>query len=147
MYRVSFKNIIHYSIFVFILVYLTTSCNKGGYDANYYNVLNNTNSNIKVIFKKSQYYSYSNSDITNDSTVSIIPGQKTTILVEVFDPDNTNINTSISITGLASIKIYKNDSVFSLNNYLLKKYWNKSSAKNKQSSELKLTISDSDFPN
>jgi hypothetical protein len=147
MYRVSFKYLMLNSILVFILVNMTISCNKGGYDANYYNILNNTNSNIKVIFKKSHYYSYSNSDITNDSIVSIIPGQKTTILVEVFDPENTNVNTSVSITGLASISIYKNDSVFSLNNYLLKKYWNESSSKNKQSSELILTISDSDFSN
>ncbi len=139
------KYLIQCWLFFIVLIVITTSCYKSSYHTNYYNVINNTNYNVKIIFNGLLYNSTIN-NINKDSIITIVPEQKKTILVEVYNPRNTTVDNSNSIYGLKGLKIYMNDTLLSQNDYTLKEYWESSSSNNKLNTNFKLTLTNSDFP-
>ena len=131
------------------LIVLTTSCVKP-YDPQfpiYYNVMNNTNSRITVIFNGLVYpKSYGNYGIqVPDSVIIIEPGNKQSLFVLLYSSYNkTNPETGDTLKGMHTLRIYKYDTILSNKNFLLTKYWEYFEP-NKNKAELNLIVNTNDF--
>lgn len=130
------------------LAVLTTSCVKP-HDPQfpmYYNVKNNTNSRIMVIFNDLvNPVNGSYSSQVPDSVIMIEPGDEKSLFVSLFSLYNkTNPETGVILKGMQTLRIYKNDTILSNKNFLLTRYWDYYEP-NKDKAEFDLIVNTNDF--
>jgi uncharacterized membrane protein len=132
------------------LIILITSCVKP-YDPQfpvYYNVINNTNSKITVIFNglvNPRSYDGIDGIQVQDSVIMIEPGNEQSLFVTLYSSyEKTNPETGDTLKGMHTLRIYMNDTILSNKNFLLTKYWEYFES-NKKKADLKLIVKTNDF--
>lgn len=130
-----------FTVFSILLVFIISCQKTQSYIPVYYNITNNTDSKIIV------YYNAAIGHYTNpyDSIINIQSGNKTTLLVSLnyqyYNPGNPEKEDTLTV--ITSLKIYNNDSIESIKNFHLTKYWNYSEMSSK--SDLDLYVNPNDF--
>lgn len=135
--------------FITILMMVACSCVKNVEDVYpvSYNVTNNSDYQIKVIFndllKISGYMTYYTR--VKDSVIVIEPGKQKTLFVALWylyngqNPEHDTI-----LRCMKTLRVYRSDTVQSTTNFLLTKYWVFSRAP-RASFDYSLSVSTSDF--
>jgi len=130
------------------LIVFITSCVKR-YDPQfpvYYKIKNNTSSTIKVVFNdlvNPVYGRYSSK--VPDSVIMIGSGDDKALFVSLFSfYYKTNPETSDTLLGMKTLRIYVNDTILSKTYFLLTRYWEYVEPNNNKA-ELTLTVNTNDF--
>jgi hypothetical protein len=114
----------------------------------YYNVINNTNSKITVIFNglvNPRSYDGIDGIQVQDSVIMIEPGNEQSLFVTLYSSyEKTNPETGDTLKGMHTLRIYMNDTILSNKNFLLTKYWEYFES-NKKKADLKLIVKTNDF--
>jgi hypothetical protein len=125
------------------LIVLAPSCGKiwGEYFPIYYNISNNTDSQIKVVYS----YNYVSQSQVTDSVMMLETGEKKSLCVMLIRGDESvNPEYSDTLSRVKTLLIYMNDTVLSAKNYRLTEYWEFSELEDYKA-ELKLTVNTEDF--
>lgn len=130
-----------------LLLFLLLSCAKGTqefYPVDY-NVMNNSDSRIKVIFNG--IHGTYGPVVTFDSIVFINPSKEFKLIVlcelsqnGIKNPEEDND----SLYAISTLRIYKYDSIISATNFKLTQYWNYHKISNRHA-ELNLEVTNADF--
>lgn len=131
------------SIYILLLcIFIMFGCDT--YNPIDYCLTNNTNKALKIIYNQWDYNEGMN--VTDDSIVTIKPGEKKTLVVReiigsgAWDPEYGND----TIWEITKLEIYKDDTVLINKNFRLMKYWEYNNI-NEHHSELNLTIKRDDI--
>jgi hypothetical protein len=131
-----------FSFGLILTVIIMVSCDT--YNPVDYNVVNNTDIEIKVIFNQWDYNE--GMYIKNDTTVKIEPKKKKNLFVReiigssVWNPEYGND----TIWAINKLEIYKDDTVLINRNFRLMEYWRYKNI-SRHHSELNLTIDNDDI--
>ena len=131
-----------------LLMFLSLSCAKETqefYPVDY-NVINHTDSGIKVVFN-GVIATYGSYRIINDSIVHINPSDefKLIVLCELSETGVNNPEENYdSIHAINTLRIYMSDSIASTTNFKLTNNWNYHKISN-QHAELNLEVTNDDF--
>ena len=113
----------------------------------YYNVKNNTNARIMVIFNgldNPAIYGEPGIQVP-DSVILIESGDEKSLFVTLYSSyDKTNPETGTTLKSMHTLRIYKNDTILSNKNFLLTKYWEYYEP-NRNKAELNLLVNTNDF--
>ena len=131
-----------------ILFSVLQSCNKNTneYSRIDYQVVNKTDSKIKVVFNRittpAGYYQK-----IDDSVVYIEPSKQSTLVVMCFlsgeSVANPEENTD-SLYAIQTLRIFKNDTIPSSVNFIMTRYWKYEKVRNNYA-ELNLDVNNDDF--
>jgi len=135
-------------LFAFILVLVSVSCMKTG-NVSFpvaYNVVNNSGSGIKVVFNGLlDYWSgYQRYPPVDDSIVYLDSGEEKMLFITTWGNGTENPENGTKIRGLETIRIYRNDSIQSVSDFLQTKYWSFKQL-GKTRGEMNLVVKTSDF--
>jgi hypothetical protein len=117
--------IIRTGVLLIITMLSAASCRKidtSGNTVVYYRIENQSDYTIKVISDK--FWSNSEDPVFNiDTIVHYSPGESRDLVVIYGMNRDFNFETGDSLEGIGILKIYKNDTIPSVYNYLETKYW------------------------
>jgi hypothetical protein len=136
------------STFTFVLLLVTVSCSKSDY-TNYpvsYNVINSSDSGIKVIFNGllDNWGGYERYTLVEDSIVYINAGEEKMLFIANWGNGPRNPENGMTIKGMKTIRIYRNDSIQSTSDFMQTSYWSYKEL-NKARGEINLVVKTTDF--